>query len=236
MSEVTSDKLAITEIKELRDNGLVIYDSKDLYQISYDPLEGNKGDGDRLWSQHFKQGLYPKVYGEWGHVLEEVFVRHSLNYLRFKKNTLSFDPYKEADSPASRFIRMLNEIDRIATGEVPLEHYRTELTRLNKFPIITYEEQTIFQADKKHRFNEERYRELLDLLWDKREIISPLGVVMYHGKPIKRAEAYHIKRIRDDKALAVVRNGMRKALKDKGINLRLKTPDSDTLYLEVIQK
>lgn len=236
MSEVTSDKFAIIDIKELRDDGLVIYDSQDLYQVSYEPLRGKEGDGDKLWSQFIKQGMYPKVYSKWEHQLEDVFLKHNLNYLRFKKNTLSLDPNKEVQSPASTFIRMLNEIDRIATGTVPLGHYRTELTRMNKFPPVTYEEQTVFQANKNHRFKEERYRELLDLLWDKREIISPLGIILHHGKPIKRVEAYHIKRIGDDKALAVVRNGMRKALKDKGINLRVRTPNSDILYLEVIQK
>lgn len=233
------DKEILFELKALREEALAIYEAKSLYDIwEFIPVNEVADTKDAIFSEYLKQGWEPRVYTKWTEAVEELFANNSLNLLRFKQVTETLDPTKESDSPASMFIRKYKEVDNLVTKKVNLEDYKIDLNLPTKWPKVSFEDGVVWQGRVNHPFQEERYIKIIELLWDKRRILDPLGNILIDSKPTSRDDIFKqkIKQIVDNGSLGVVRNGIKKAMNSKKINLRLINQNSKNVYLEVIQK
>lgn len=239
MDKRASDKEILRELKELREEALFIYAAKNLYNIwDFIPKNVGQDDSDKIPGEFIKQGYEPRVYTKWSEAVEELFFKNLLNVPRFKQVTESVDPTKFSVYPASIFVRKYKEVDNLVTGKVSLEDYKVELNRPTKWPVVTLEGGTIWQGRANHPFKDERYIRMLELLWDRRQIVNPFGKVVVRYSPTTRDEIFKlkIKQIVDNGSIGVVRNGIKKAMISKKINLKLINLNSKNVYLEVIQE
>jgi hypothetical protein len=239
MAKRSSDQDILSELKELREDALSVIEAKDLYSIwDYVPKADDRSESNKLFSEFEKQGYEYKVYDKWKEAVEKVFKENSLNLLRFKQVTETVDPTKFSTMPASVFLRKYREIDNIVTKKVKLDDYKIDINRPTQWPKVTFEDGIVWQGLVYHQFQEKKYTELISLLWDDRRILDPLGKIKIPGRPISREKIFEkkIAQVSSNGSLGVIRNGIRKAMKAKGINLRLINLDESNVYLEVTHK
>ncbi len=179
-----------------------------------------------------RQGLHFKTYDDWSANAEDLFFANNLDFLKFKGKALTGDRRKVSMHPAAIFLRQVEELERMFEMPSVLESYKTSTKQAASWPAVTFENETILQGARSHKFSQPEYPRLINKLWKNRRIESPSGVVLVPGKPITRAVLNKAAGIKDHERFVDLVTGIRKAMKSKGIALNVAYPEKVQLVVK----
>lgn len=222
-----------TEVKRLYESALEIVDERNLYNIRRLVKKGSK-EG---FSDYLRQNFQPGVYEKWWIDLQESFSKVGLNFLKFKKKILMLEPDDtESIFPPGYLLFAIDELEAILSSKDYFEEYILTTKAVQSWPEIHYKSGVVDNGTEVHDFNRLGNHDaiaMLNKLWDDREIISPTKTVLKAAKPLTWNKS-GAKSIESGKATA---NTVNKAMRGKGINLRIKFPrNTKGVYLRAQQK
>lgn len=215
----------------------VIVDERNLYTIwDYIPKGDEPDFRGNSFNEAVRQGVYYKTYDDWSDKLADLFFENNLDFLKFKRVTTSGDARKISMHPAAVFVRKVKELERIFEYPSVFESYKTKEKQPATWPRITFENNTVKQGGREHKFTQPALSRLIKVLWDNRRIETPAGTELVPGKPMNRDEVNKLAKIRDHNRFIGLANGIRRAMKNKGIELVVLYPDQVIMVLKQSRK
>jgi len=226
----------VANIDKLKDHLRVartVIDERHLYTIWDNIPKGDDPDfkGDSF-GEAVRQGLYFKTYDDWSATLEDLFFANNLDFLKFKGKTLSGDRRKVSMQPAAVFVRQVKELERMFESPNVFDSYKTSTKQAASWPAVMFEDDTVSQGARRHKFSQPEYPKIITKLWKNRRIESPTGTELVAGKPISRASLNKAAGIKDHERFVDLVTGIRKAMKSKGISLTVAYPDKVQLVVK----
>lgn len=216
----------LTKLKELLHAARLIIDERKLYYLwDYIPKGNEKDYTHQSFGQMMVQGWKPQVYIDWQEQIEDYFLQNKLDFLRLKMTVLTGDARKVSQQPAAVFVRMVKAVDEIANDSVLLESYRTQSKQAASWPPVLYKAGIVSQGVRSHHFTDSKYSKLLDYLWQYRFIDSPTGEQLADGKLKTRKAVNAACGITDHERFTGIVKGIRKAMTESGIELKIHYPD-----------
>lgn len=226
----------MAELDKIKDHLHEAYktiEERNLYGIwDYIPKSGDldfKGDS---FNEAVRQGIGFKSYDAWADTLEDLFLAHKLDYLKFKRVTVSGDSRKTSQEPAALFMRRVKELERIFEDPDLLASYGTKEKKPATWPRVEFSEGVVKQGARSHTFTVDRYGRLISALWPNRRIVSPTGAVLVEGKSISRDELNKIADIKGHRRFVDIATGIKKAMRSKGIGLNIMYPADAILIVK----
>jgi hypothetical protein len=177
----------LEKLKEHLQEAHVIISERNLYSMwDHVPTSNDPDFRDGSFNEAVRQGAFYKTYDDWTAKLEDLFFAKNLDYLKFKRVTISGDARKNSKLPAALFVRKVKELERIFEYPNVLESYKTTNKQAATWPRITFKDGTVAQGARSHTFSQPIYTKLIEKLWKNRRIETPSGNELVKGKPIKR--------------------------------------------------
>lgn len=230
----------MADLDKLKDHlhaARVIIDERNLYTIWDNVPKGEDPDfRGNSFNEAVRQGSFFKTYDDWTDKLEDLFFDNNLDYLKFKRVTTSGDARKTSLLPAALFVRKVKELERMFESSAIFESYKTKDKQPATWPRISFENNVIKQGAREHKFTQPALSRLIEVLWENRRVESPSGNILEPGKPMARDKVNKLAKIRDHARFIGIANGIRRAMKHKGIELVVLYPDKVILVVKQSRK
>lgn len=168
-------------------------------------------------------------YEDWFNVLEKAFTRFGLQISKFKIKADTFDSDKESNRSAQRFIRRINELEKIVNDKNYLNTFISTSTK----PRVSLVKNMLSQGSNKHPLEPE-YESVIRLLWKGREIINSKKEIIKKPSPTTRPMVYSKLNINHE-ALVRISKGIKAINTKKNIDIHLVYPKNEGVYLVVTQ-
>jgi hypothetical protein len=232
------NKLLIKELKILREDALSTLRTKGLVGDSgVVPIYGEKEFSKFSFGEYAQKNSFKKLFDEWSVRLNDIFDRANLDFILLN-NRIGVALGNKKNQPAAVFSAMVTELDKIIDDEKKLENYIKESFRPNSWPALTYSNGVVYQGlDKKYGIQGDLGKRFFDLMWKSRRIIAPTTglFVAKYGKTITRQELFKRLRISNPERLNDIINNTNSAAKRNKMNISVKSPDADTVFIQVVQ-
>lgn len=227
----------LDKLKDHLHTARLIIDERNLYSIwDYVPKGDDPDFRGNSFNEAVRQGVYFKTYDDWSDKLEDLFLENNLDYLKFKRVTTSGDARKTSKLPAALFVRRVKELERIFEYPSVFDSYKTSEKQPATWPHIVFENNTVKQGAREHKFTQPALSRLIAVLWENRRIETPAGNILEPGKPMDRDKVNKLAKIRNHERFTGIANGIRRAMKKKGIELLVLYPDKVILVLKQSRK
>lgn len=224
----------LSKLKELLHAGRLIIDDRQLYFLwDYIPKGHEKDWSHQSFNQAVVQGWRPQAYTEWQEKIEDYFLNNNLDFLKLKMLVMTGDIRQVSKEPAAVFVRMVKAVDAIVSDPALLASYRTAQKQAASWPPVLYENGVVSQGARSHRFTDPKYSKLLDYLWQYRFINSPTGQILLEGEVKTRKAVNTACAISDHERFTGIVKGIRKAMTENSIELKIHYPDD--VRLTVLQ-
>ena len=177
------------------------------------------------------QRAFAGQYEQWFDAVTKTLNSYGLQSAKFRIIADTFDPETESNFPAQRFIRRLKALEKVADNETLLK----QLVSFQHLPPVRLRKGVLTQGINQHNPEDDISR-LLSLCWKDRGIRPYRGANSFskQPKPITRALLQEKLSISHDRmvGLSAAINSIRK---NKGIQIWLRYPKREGIYLEVCQ-
>lgn len=232
------NKRLIKELKVLREEALAILRTKGLVGDSgIVAISGEKEYSKYSFGEYAQKNSYKKLFNEWTSRLNDTFDRANLDFILLN-NRVGVALGAKKNQPAAVFSAIVTELDKIIDDEKKLENYIKESLRPNSWPALTYSNGVVYQGlDKKYGIQGDLGKRFFDLMWKSRRIIAPTTglLVAKYGKTITRKDLFKRLRISNPERLNDIINNTNSAAKRNKMNISVKSPDADTVFIQVVQ-
>lgn len=191
------------------------------HELDFNENEDNFG-------HYIRYSVNSSIYENWIEHAVETFRGLGLQESKLIVKINDFDPSVESNLPAQKFIRALEEIEKIAENPDYINSY----LKLNSLPPVKFHGGTLSQGVYSHRF-QGLYADAISFLWDGREIQNQEHKVVRAANPKKQSmleQKAGIKQSQLDNFAKALRQIQRK----KNIHIQLKYPrNSSSVFLVV---
>lgn len=234
MAKVKND---LSKLTELLHAARRIIDERQLYFLwDYIPKGHEKDWTHQSFNQMIVQGWKPQAYTEWQEQIEDYFLNNNLDFLKLKMVVMSGDIRNVSKEPAAVFVRMVKAVDAIVSDPALLESYRTKSKQAASWPTVFYKDGIVSQGARTHHFTDPKYTKLLDYLWKYRFVNCPTGQTLTEGKLKTRKAVNTAAGISDHERFTGIIKGIRKAMTESGIELKIHYPDKVRLSVTQTRK
>lgn len=216
----SSDTLT-KKLNNLLEEAYIIADKNKLYGIRPKVFK-NHEDGfkssDNNFGDYVRYSSNPNTYSQWTTDVEATLHTHGLQDAKFRVKINEFDPSKETNLPAQKFVRSIRELEKIAHDD----KYRESYISKSHLPPARFHEGTLTQGIANHKFNTE-YANLISFLWQHREIQDSTGFTTKEPVPQSHSMIESKTGIKHE-LYANIAKALRKLEHDKNIHIQLKYP------------
>lgn len=229
----SQSQMAPKDLSDLLEEAYIIADSNKLYgvrpKVFKNHEEGFK-DSEKNFATYVHYSLSPGRYSQWILTVEAALRRHSMQDAKFRVKINEYDPSRESNLPAQKFIRAIQELEKITYDE----KYRASYAGSPQLSPVSFRNNTLTQGGASHSFNAE-YAEFISFLWQYREVQNSAGMTTKTSEPQTYSmieSRTGIKRSR----YANIAKALHKLSRDKNIHIQLKYPrNSNGAHLVVQQ-
>lgn len=226
------------ELTVLREGAMAILRMKGLVgDDGIVPLPGEDGYKDNAVGAFIGKNSYSRYFTEWENKLNDLFDRANLDFILLKHRVMTVLGKKQKQ-PAAVFIKLVNELDEMIGDEKRLKSYCKETLRANSWPALTYCNGVVYQGlDKQYRIQSDLVKRFFNLMWKSRTIVAPITglFVAKYGKNISREELFKRLEIVNPDRLNDIIDTVNSAAKRNKMNIAVKSPHAETVYIEVTQ-
>ena len=212
---------AHSRLKNLLNSGLSLVDRRNLYTTPEIPKADEPGyrSFSHSMSEHMHQNGLPKDFESITKSITAIFKEEHLNHERFLLKT---SPPNDnlRDSSAKQLKRQLYELDRIVHEPKYIESY----VRKNLEYPVEFKDLVVHQGYKDHKFRDPIHAQVINFLWDTRQIVTKEGAVISKGSPTSRDDLLQNLDI-DWGRFTDIARGIHQSMKRKEILLHIAYPD-----------
>lgn len=224
---MTKTAPAFRELQLLLRAGYKLQIDNDVKHVHRVPRSWEPGFTKSSFRDYLKFGANGRIdFNNYTSSIKQTFDGLGLDFIKFDSRSDSINSKIDPDSPAGLLTRQLRELENIIIDKKLLESYVLP----NIHEKIEYANGLITQGFKNHPFREKEYIELLNLLWDRRRIVSPKKKLLQQETPTDKSEIYKNLKIDHDRFTDIVR-GIKSGMKRKDIDLSIKFPKKVVLIV-----
>lgn len=218
---------AFKELQLLLQAGYRLQKDNGIKHVHRVPRSWEPGFTKNSMSDYLRFGANGRIdFNKYTSSIKETFDGLGFDYTKFDSRSDSINPSIDADNPAGLLTRQIRELENMIIDKKLLESYVLPDLHEN----VEFVNGVIIQGFERHQFREKEYKNLLNLLWDRRCIAPPKGKPFRPGVPTDRSEVYDKLKIDHDRFTDIVR-GIKSPMKRKGIDLTIKFPKKVVLIV-----
>lgn len=227
ISRMKKKLAAQKELKILLQAGYELQVEKDVFQVHRVPRSWEPGFTNKSMREYLHFGASGHIdYKTYTYSIKNTFVVFGLNFTKFTSRTETINSKVDPDSPAGLLTRQLRELESITTELSIFESYI--LPSLHE--KVEFEHGVISQGLEDHKFRDNKHRDLVRILWDRRQIKSPNGEILKKDVPTTRNEVYKKLSVDHERFKDIVR-AIKIEMKRKNIDLDVKFPKDVVLVV-----
>lgn len=224
----------IDELKMLVEDGYSIADQRGLVGLKkkiYRSNERGFDSKDNNFGHMAAQSAFENQYEKWFSEATKTLKSHGLQASKFRIVADTFDPEKESNLPAQRFIRRLKTLEKLIEDEI----YRKQFISSQHLPEVRFIKGLLTQGENEHR-PENDISELISLCWSNRGIRPYRNAEIFSRKPKPITRAFLQERLSiSHERMVGLSSAINSIRKHKGIEIWLRYPKDEGVYLEVCQ-
>lgn len=212
---------AVLHLRKILEDGYELQEKRNAYNTP--PIPRNDDPAYKSQRESFneavRQNWGQNEYENWAFDLSEAFKAEKLNFRRFRHRTEASNEPRKNISNAAYLKKMLDELDLIVNDTKYFDTY----TLVPKHPAVIFDEGVLSQGYNEHPFRDDKYRQLLEMLWEGRRILDENDNVLKNERPTSKEKIYKELNIDHERFKDIVR-GIHAEMKRKSIDLKVKFP------------